>query len=553
MKTHFFELVLWGVLPLFIGPSQASENSPIQIQQEAVDAVFTEVNPALVSLWWGEAPRAHATGTIISSDGLVLTCAHLPVSAGGDIEVWTADGKKITARVLGKTSKDGAWGNDLALVQLPGNGPWPFVTVGTVGEVRLDDPLLACGYPGTGLLSTPGKLPPYYLRMGYRVAYENTDKAGLIRTSMRGAGGDSGGPVLELRGRLIGVVTNFDPGGTGLTFNTVNRLRDEWKTLAGDRPALPAQEDARPTFPSLEEAFTPAYRAARGIVVEVRSRERCVAAGVIVGPGQVLTKASELGPDLTVVLEDDRVGIARLAAVDRVRDLALLDIPATDMTDGVPAVPWSESTDLPAGRLVVAVAPAAFRPATGMVAAAAQPIPPMEGGIAVSVQDAEDGVEITRVFTELIPLRLQFTYPLHVGDIITHFHGTSTPDMAGWIRAHEQWPVTGERPRVTGEPVTVRYRRDGVAGEVTLPLSASSNIKQLIRPYSLRYTGFPQAAVAQMHVTRPEMCGALVVDGSGRAIGVYIAKSPDVEDLVLPIDEVQASLAKLRDLITEKH
>jgi serine protease Do len=552
MRSVLVQAVTWGMVVLVASSSRGAEPKQGCQQEQAILSVIERVKPALVSLWFGDPPASHATGTIITADGLVLTCAHILVPAGGTVEARTADGRKFTVSVLAKTTNTGEWGNDLALVQLPGEGPWPFVNVGATTSIALDVPLLAFGYPMTGVLSNPGDLPPCYVRLGYRVAYENTDKAGMVRTTIRGAGGDSGGPVLDLSGNIVGVTTNFDPGGTGLTFNTVDRLRSEWKTLAGNRRPLPIPEGSRPTFASLDQELAAAVASVRAVVVEVRSQERCIAAGVVVGRGEVLTKASELGPDLTAVLAADRVGVARIEAVDRVTDLALLSIPE-DMTEGVPPVTWAHAADLEPGRFVAAVPPAAFAPMTGILIANTSPIPPTAGGVGVDIKDGMGGVEVTRIWKELIPQRLQYTFPLRVGDTITHVQGVQTANTEEWIHAFERWPTDGERPRLTGEPITVRYQRGGVEAEAIFPLHASSNIKQYIRPYSVRYTGYPKAAIAQMHVTRPELCGSPVVDLAGNIIGVYIAKSPDVEDIILPAVEVHLSLDRLRKRRLQDH
>src|SRR5262249_33616774 len=142
----------------------------------------------------------------------------------------------------------------------------------------------------------------------------------------------------------------------------------------------------------------------------------------------------------------------------------------------------------------------------------------------------------------VVPVGLQSSFPLRVGDVITHVNGVPTPDLDAWKRLHADWTPTAQRPRIAGEPVTVRYLRDGKAMENTFLLPKTQNVSQYLRASSRRFTGFPKAVVAQFDKSRPEHAGSPVIDSTGQVVGVYIAKSEVIEDLVLPADEVKASL-----------
>src|SRR5262245_51075561 len=93
--------------------------------QARIDATLEQVSPSVVTLWYGKPPR-HVTGTIVTPDGLVVTCAHLSRKAGDPVEVRLADGRKVRGKVLAKLA-DGRKirrGRDLALVQIIPKGPW---------------------------------------------------------------------------------------------------------------------------------------------------------------------------------------------------------------------------------------------------------------------------------------------------------------------------------------------------------------------------------------------------------------------------------------------
>lgn len=137
------------------------------------------------------------------------------------------------------------------------------------------------------------------------------------------------------------------------------------------------------------------------------------------------------------------------------------------------------------------------------------------------------------------------SFPLRVGDVILDVQGSPTPNMRGWLRRFEDWPATGDPPRIAGEPVTVRYLRNGATEEASFPLALNRNPIHLVRSSSGRATGFSKAVAAQFHQSRPEYCGSPVIDPTGRVVGILIAKLETIEVLVLPVDEVTQALRSL--------
>ena len=89
-----------------------------------------------------------------------------------------------------------------------------------------------------------------------------------------------------------------------------------------------------------------------------------VSLGTIVGPeGWVLTKASELPGEPTCRLPDGKVVSARVVGVDPAFDLALLSVPATDLTP----VQWADDFNPPVGTLLAAVGTEELPLAVGVV------------------------------------------------------------------------------------------------------------------------------------------------------------------------------------------
>jgi serine protease Do len=177
--------------------------------QGAVNSVVDKCAPATVALKYGS---GSGSGVIVSEDGLVLTAAHvirdypenwkgkfdppaLPFVTGKKLLVMMPDGKEYEAKTLGINA-----GLDTGMVKLtdkgPNNGKWPFCPVGKSGDVKKQQWVVALGHPDG---PKEGRSP--VARLG-RVYVNST---GFMRTDCTIVGGDSGGPLFNLSGEVIGI------------------------------------------------------------------------------------------------------------------------------------------------------------------------------------------------------------------------------------------------------------------------------------------------------------------------------------------------------------
>mgnify|MGYP001268687116 CR=1 FL=1 len=140
--------------------------------------------------------KSTGSGIIVSSAGTVLTNAHV-VEACREVRVAGADGVRHTARVGGA---DGT--NDLALLWAPGLKAAGLAF--RVAPVRPGQPIVTLGYPLTGLLA-----PQVVNGTGSvsSLAGLNND-ARMLQISAPVQAGNSGGPVVDLSGAVIGVVVS---------------------------------------------------------------------------------------------------------------------------------------------------------------------------------------------------------------------------------------------------------------------------------------------------------------------------------------------------------
>jgi len=160
------------------------------------------------------------SGVIVSEDGYVLTAGHVVGNTSGrDVTIIMADGKtRVPAKTLGADHD-----MDSGLVKITKEGKYPHVEMGHSGDLKLGQWCVTLGHPN-GLKE--GRPP--VLRMG-RVWYARDDAIG---TDCAIVGGDSGGPLLDTDGRVIGIHSRISEGIIENFDVPIDTYRDNWDRLA---------------------------------------------------------------------------------------------------------------------------------------------------------------------------------------------------------------------------------------------------------------------------------------------------------------------------------
>jgi len=186
-------LVVWAASTLAepVAPTPAKMALADLLKVQAtVQMTLGKVRPAVVAIQTGDGT---ASGVIIAEDGLILTAAHVAEKPGRELRVVLEDGKMAKAITLGLDRT-----TDAALMQLKDTErKWPFVIVSR--EVVKAEPgqwCFALGHPG-GFDNARGVV----LRVG-RIVKQT---ANSLQTDCVLMGGDSGGPLFNMAGEVIGI------------------------------------------------------------------------------------------------------------------------------------------------------------------------------------------------------------------------------------------------------------------------------------------------------------------------------------------------------------
>jgi Do/DeqQ family serine protease len=208
--------------------------------------------------------RGLGSGVIVSADGYILTNNHV-VDEADELKVLLNDEREFTAKVIGTDPK-----TDVAVIKIDA-ADLPSVTLADSAKLRVGDVVFAIGNPlGVGQTVTMGIISATGRKVGILddvAGYED-----FIQTDAAINQGNSGGALIDARGRLIGVnsaILSNSQGNIGIGFaipinlaNTIMHSLIETGTVA--RGYLGVQTDVL-TADKSEEFDLP--RDTRGVII----------------------------------------------------------------------------------------------------------------------------------------------------------------------------------------------------------------------------------------------------------------------------------------------
>jgi S1-C subfamily serine protease len=234
------------------GPDVAQQTpgaaEPLDAYSAAVVGAVDEVGPAVVSVYVGgaaEAERARGgagSGVVVTPDGYLLTNEHV-VQRVTEARVAFVDGRSVPAVVAGRDPA-----TDLAVLRAQA-GALPYAELASAQRLRAGQLVIAVGNPygfestvSAGVVSALGRS----LRSRHGRLIE-----GVVQHSAALNPGNSGGPLLDARGRVVGINTAIIAMAQGIGFAipaataqwvlteilTQGRVRRAWLGVAArDRP-----------------------------------------------------------------------------------------------------------------------------------------------------------------------------------------------------------------------------------------------------------------------------------------------------------------------------
>ena len=225
MPSRFVALLLLSLCifaPFGDLGAQDSESDPFVAQEERRRELFRQIAPSVVFIAQDE---GFGSGFFVSTEGMILTNAHV-VGEREKVRVVTLDGTTYKGEVI-EVGED----LDLALVKIEMKGGAPMVSLGNMDDVRIGDWVASIGHGRGGIWTlTSGFVSNIYPAAAQRP---------IFQTQIPLNPGNSGGPVFNRHGDVIGIVTagitdansiNFAIP-TGLAITTLDKMKDQCQCI----------------------------------------------------------------------------------------------------------------------------------------------------------------------------------------------------------------------------------------------------------------------------------------------------------------------------------
>ncbi|MDR6785395.1 serine protease Do [Pedobacter africanus] len=201
------------------------------VQKVVQKAYQASVAIALYNATTGASGASIFSGVVVDTAGYVLSVAHA-VSPGTLYQITFPDGTKKLARGLGRIAS-----NDAAMLKITEKGTWPYASMGWSSSLQKNMPCISISYPGTVGAKTPT------VRLGYVAELKAPN--GYLRSTCLMEPGDSGGPLFDMEGRVIGLHSRVDLSLDANFEVPVDTYRKYWNALnkIENYAALPAEND----------------------------------------------------------------------------------------------------------------------------------------------------------------------------------------------------------------------------------------------------------------------------------------------------------------------
>jgi serine protease Do len=527
-----------------------SQQLDVKQLQLLTKAGIKKAYPASIRMWAFDTIKNQQagpqfSGVVVTADGHILTAAHVN-TPGQTYMVTFPSGKTCLAQGLGKIEFEKTpMMPDVAMMKIITPGKWPYAEMGWSSAIKLYEPVISIAYPES--LNQPLPL----VRFGSITNLKN--EYGFLQSTCMMEPGDSGGPVFDYLGRVIGLHSAIN-GDVDYEV-PVDLYRKYWTSLNIPKvyPALPEQEDSIgndpvkvmgfPQLANLNKNFVKEAKLFADNVVSIESTDADISKkvlGTLIESSKrtyIISKSSLIGGNPIVKLVDGKIIPAKVIYRDKNTDLVLLE-PVTKIKRGISPSMFLKDTlnSSQLGDFLISVQPDPSNSEVSVIGSTNFSLNKVSAmaflGAAVAYKQP---VEITMVQ----PGSPAANAGLQVGDQVVSIDSAAIdkPEDYG-NQLIKYWK---------GDTIKFEVIRQGNGISKQIVLSSRPD-RPITHPADLfkggksdRRDGFDNVFVQSTRI-RPEQCGGAVVDLMGNFYGINIARFSRTSTIVTPASVILSFL-----------
>ncbi|MCC8426481.1 trypsin-like peptidase domain-containing protein [Mucilaginibacter sp. UR6-11] len=497
--------------------------------QSAIQKTIAKVKPACVRLWGFDTLQQVRTSAqfsaVVVKDNYILTAAHVTIP-GNTYKVMFPDGREAIAIALGKIElADDKTRPDVALMKIL-KGNWPQVETGSSAALQKLQPCLSIAYPESLNQTQPT------VRLGK--VTDPLNSRGFIHSTCLMEPGDSGGPLFDLAGKLIGLhsaieVPEADNYDIPIDLYQKYRAALQQPVVYHNWPETVSNIKPRKALPALTDQ--PKAGNYEGACVKLNSRldvkSQVVMGTVFSYKGQTLivSKSSLIGN--SVMMGQTPVSII---ARDLNTDLVLLR-PAATLKGGIKL----EGTDsnIQAGSFLFAPL-ADTSTISGIISGGPLDLPKTNSAGFLGATPMHNSSPAKVYFVRAgSPAALN---EIKTGDIVTMLNGASITDADAFADVmSKSWP---------GDTLKIKLKRGAEEIEKTIILTYPPDIihdhpaEHFAGGKSRRRDGFRQIYTSDL-ILKPGQCGGPIFDARRHFCGLNIARYSRANSLLIKAADVK--------------
>jgi serine protease Do len=533
------------IVLLIQGAVGVAQDKNFVLLEKQLQSVVAKGHPASVFIWDYD-PKTKTklggnfSGVAIDAEGTILTAAHA-CKPKQHYLIMFPNGQEHEATCLGTIRSV-----DAAVMKINDKGKWPYAEMGWSSSLQVNEPVVSIAYPASYNERRE------VIRFGY-VSELNSQRGRRFTSTCLMEPGDSGGPVFDLFGRVVGIHSSIDRGLAGNYEVPVDLFRKYWTALQDpqaytqlpsedvipidpllekSRKAFVAVQTSVASFPEVEAKFDPFAVKINSLVGDTLTNILGTLLSVE-GKSYVLSKSSMVGENPTLYIYKEKNEPARVIKRDVASDLVLLSIDK-GLKKSV------KLADISTDTLV-------FKDLSKFLVS---PNPDNEGELSVlgttrfSVRAIANagyfgaGVEIKDnklFFSSVQPNSPASQGKVAVGLELVSINGKTITDILSYINTVQMYApgdvlnfITKNTDKVDTLAIKLGKR----------PMAANNHVAELFTDgKSVRRDGFPEAFAHDARL-KPSECGGPIFDRTGKFMGINIARLSRTSSIAIPANVI---------------